>query len=296
MRPAGEGNEALSPADGDVHGALHQAEATLEEYKAEVERLRGQLANRSTFDDLRDAFALAAATGALLSPVSHSQLLTMIVQTAGEVMGAESALLLLLDAERDDLVSEIARGVDEEDVEELRIPLGHGIAGLVAATGQPMAVTNAAEDSRVAPEIVACLDYYPNSILCVPLVYGERVIGVLEVLERDPGRSFSARDGELLAQFARQAAVAIAHSRAYRSVLSLGSALLGPNGTAAGPRVEELASTVENDRQFAETVRLAETVRSIASAGEDEAKACREILTAFAAYISSRPPLRGDGL
>lgn len=294
MRPAEEGNGSVSEADAQLRSALAQAGVMLAEHRAEIDRLQAQLESRAPFDRLRDAFSAAAAAETMGSPVTHSQLLTMIVQTAADVMRAESALLLLLDPEGDDLISEIARGVDQEDVEELRIPLGHGIAGLVAASGQPMAISNAATDTRVAPEIIECLEYFPDSLLCVPLIYGERVIGVLEVLEKDPGRSFSARDIELLTQFARQAAVAIAQSRARRSAIGLATELLGGDSTAAARDVEAFAAELDGDRLYGEVIELAELVRRIANAGEDEAAMCRAILVAFAGYVDSRPTTRMD--
>ena len=65
------------------------------------------------------------------------------------------------------------------------MPLGHGIAGGVALSGLPLAVTAAGSDPRWAKDIGERVGYVPESIVCVPLFYEDRVIGALELLDKD---------------------------------------------------------------------------------------------------------------
>src|ERR687893_1907580 len=108
----------------------------------------------------------------------------MIVGTAAGVFPSRSAALFLIDEEVEELVFQVALGPEAEQVKDLRVPLGHGIAGLVAVSGQPMAVSDAGSDPRQAADIAQSVGYTPGTILCVPLFYDDEIIGVLELLDR----------------------------------------------------------------------------------------------------------------
>src|SRR5579859_5031979 len=154
-------------------------EETIARQAAEIAQLREQLADEQFAQELRAALALAATVSAIAAPISHGGLLDMIVATAAEIIAARAAALFLIDEESQELVFEVALGQKAEEVKKFRVPLGHGIAGLVAVTGQPIAVSDAQSDPRQASEIAHSVGYVPQSILCVPLFYDDQVIGVL---------------------------------------------------------------------------------------------------------------------
>src|SRR5919198_3058434 len=170
---------------------------------------------------LREALSLAEAVGTIGARVPHSELLQMIVATAAQVLRARAGALLLIDDEAEELVFEVAVGGEAEDVKRFHVPLGHGIAGHVAVTGQPLAVSEAAADPRAATDIADQVGYRPESILCVPLFYDDEVIGVLELLDKADRSTFTADDIESLGLFANQAAVAIEHSRIHANLGAL---------------------------------------------------------------------------
>ena len=128
-------------------------EEELRRAQEEVVRLKRRLADERFAEDLRDALTLAAAAGAISSPATHSRLLEMIVETAARVIPSRAASLFLIDEETEELIFEVALGSKAEEVRKFRVPLGHGIAGLVAVSGQPMAVSDAAKDPRQATDI-----------------------------------------------------------------------------------------------------------------------------------------------
>jgi GAF domain-containing protein len=242
-------------------------------------------------DDPGDALRIAAAAGTLGAPVSHSDLVRMVLETAAHVISARGGALLLLDEEGDELVFEVSVGSEAGELAGLRVPLGHGIAGLVAATGQPMAVSDADDDPRVSSDVAQRIDYTPESLLCVPLFYGDQVIGVLELVDKEGAPAFSGRDMEALALFARQAAVAIRQSRTHQNVAQLvRQALASPDDSQAqSERGEALAAGMEHDAVYRRALALAELVNEIASRGEAELRACQEMLRAFAEYLRTRP-------
>src|SRR5829696_4934938 len=132
---------------------------------------------------LRDALQLTTTAGIIGSPVSHSRLLEMIVETGAHVIGARAGALFLLDEANDELTFEVAIGSRAAEVKRFRVPLGHGIAGIVAASGQAMAIKDARGDPRLASDIADSVGYVPETVLCVPLFYGDNVIGALELLD-----------------------------------------------------------------------------------------------------------------
>lgn len=219
---------------------------------------------------LRDTLRLATTAGMIGSPVSHARLLEMIVETGANVIGARAGALFLLDEENDDLTFEVAIGSRAAEVKRFRVPLGHGIAGIVAASGQAMAIRDAAGDPRLASDIADSVGYVPETVLCVPLFYGDNLIGALELLDKEGG--FSAGDMEALGLFANQAAVALQLSRTYENVA----------GLMADPDAEG------SDDISRDAVELARLVQEIARYGEGERKACRDLLLSFAEYLRAR--------
>jgi GAF domain-containing protein len=242
---------------------------------------------------LLDALRQAAVAAELAAPAGHLQLLRMIVEAAAHVIGAKGGSLLLLDAAADELVFEVAVGSEADELSGLRLAVGEGIAGLVAASGQPMAISDAASDSRVSDDIARTIGYVPDALLCVPLIFDDRVIGVLELVDKHDGTSFTGADMQSLALFANQAAVAIRQSRMQRQLTALIDELLasedGHDG-AMRKHARELVGQLEDDEEYQRIVAISTLVREIANHGEEAARACHDLLTGFAAYLRSQAP------
>jgi GAF domain-containing protein len=279
------------PADKGASPPADEAQATIARQAAEIEGLRKQLEGERFAGDLREALTLAATAGTIGSPVTHARLLEMIVETAAHVISARSAALFLLDEEAHALVFEVALGSKAEEVKKFRLPLGHGIAGLVAVSGQPMAISDAESDPRLAADIAESVGYLPQSVLCMPLFYGDRVIGVIELLDKEGRASFDAADMEALGLFANQAAVALQQSRTHQNLAALVRDILGSadSGKGAG-----FAALVEEDAAFRESLELARLVHEIVNQGESESEACRSMLRGFAEYLRLRPRAGSD--
>jgi GAF domain-containing protein len=283
--------------------AVARAHSTIAHQAEELDRLRRRLAEAHAAEELLAALSTAVAAGTIAASVTHGRVLEMIVETAADVIGARSAALFTLDETSDELVFEVALGPKAAEVKQFRVPLGHGIAGLVAVSAQPMAVADVATDERQASDIAEAIGYMPQSIVCVPLIYADRVIGVLELLDKAGAPSFSAADIHTLGLFANQAAVAIEQSQAHRSLSALLASLLQPiveasNESAAVTR-ETLrafaARAAADDPHFGATIELAELVREIVWQGELERRTCLTILRGFASYLRQRPQPGGPG-
>jgi GAF domain-containing protein len=275
--------------------ALLQANALIARQAAELDRLRERLAGEQLADELRSWLMTVATAGEISAPGAHNRLLEMILASAAQVISAHSGALLLVDAEHDELIFASAIGPKAEEVRKLRLPLGHGIAGLVAVSGQPMAISDAGNDPRQAADIAETVGYVPQSILCVPLFYDEQVIGVLELLDKQGAASFSPDDINQLAQFAEQAAVAIEQSRGQRDLTALVNAALrswaagGDAAPVTGERVEQFTLSIEQDAAYVRALDLARLVNDITSHGDLATEACGAILRAFLDYLRAAP-------
>ena len=284
----------------DSAAASADAAATIARQAAEIARLQRRLEDQRFAEELQAALAMAATAGTIASPVTHSRLLEMIVETAAHVTGSHAASLFLIDADTQELRFEVALGQKADAVKKFTVPLGHGIAGLVAMSGQPLAVSDAQRDPRQAADIAQSVGYVPNSILCVPLLYNDEIIGVLELLDKAGATSFSPADMETVGFFANQAAVAIEQSRTHRNLAALIRDVLGSfsglpeyerERLAGGARA--FAAHMEEDTAYRQALDLARLVQEIAWQGDHELQACRTILGSFATYLRTRPEQTG---
>jgi GAF domain-containing protein len=168
----------------------------------------------------------ATAAGLLPDDALHRALLRSIVDVARAIFHAEAASVFLLDEAADELVFEAVSGQGEESLVGRRFPSSTGVAGWVLVTGQPLILDDVAADPRFAVQAAESTGYVPKAIMAVPLLSGERTLGVLEVLDRASGERFTAGEANLLGMFGTQAAIALdllARSRAARALLDEGS-------------------------------------------------------------------------
>jgi GAF domain-containing protein len=156
-------------------------------------------------DELRSAVA-AAVLGA---EEQHRSLLQSIVEVARAIFGAKASSIFLLDEASDELVFEAVAGEGAATLVGRRFPSSTGIAGWVLVTQQPLVVENVADDPRFGREVAESTGFVPKGLMAVPLLYEERVLGVLEVLERREDAPFTLTEMELLTQFANQASIAL---------------------------------------------------------------------------------------
>jgi GAF domain-containing protein len=282
--------------------AAAEARATIERQAKEIDELRRRLEQETAAQDLREALVLATSAGTIGSPVKSDRLLEMMVRTAMQVVGADSASLYAIKERTEELSIEIAVGPKAEEVKGLRVPLGEGIAGLVAVSGQAMAVADAERDPRVLAEIGERIGYRPKNLLAVPLAVRDRVIGVLQLLDKSDASTFSQMDMELLGLFAEPTAAAIELTRTYKRLgplLTDALSVAGGGGLTPGDdrrrRSATFAISIEEEPSYLETMELASLVQEIAWQGDDELKVCQRILRSFSEYLRTRPdPFGGE--
>jgi len=149
------------------------------------------------------------------STLNLAEVLSLIMKHANKVTHSMASTLMLVDEETDELVFSVPTGPNAERLTDVRMPSGKGIAGWVAETGVPLCVPNVKEDPRFYGRIDEMTGFDTRSLLCVPLKAKSKLIGVLEVINKQDGSSFDEQDVLLLSIFAYQAAIAIENARLY---------------------------------------------------------------------------------
>lgn len=204
----------------------------------------------------------AVAAGVLASEERHRRLLRSIVEVARSIFAARASSILLLDEAADELVFEAVAGEGSESLVGTRLPSSTGIAGWVLVTRQPLVVDDLEQDPRFARDVAEWTGFVPKGLMAVPLLVDERVLGVLQVLDRPQNSRFSLQEMELLGLFAAQAAIALdllAAARRARAALAGGDA-----DVAVVARVAAALDALEGERREAGVRLLRELERVLA--------------------------------
>ena len=246
---------------------------------------------------LQRLLAAIQASGRAVAARPKDALLQSIVDAAGRIFGAAAASILLVIEQEQVLEFKVAYGASDHDLVGTKFPLDKGIAGYVVMTGQPIAISNVRQDARFNQDFAKSTGYVPTSILATPLLAGERVIGVMEVLDNINAASFGLQDMELLGLFANQAALAIEQSQQMDQLRD--SLVLGLKRMASSDPSQPLADLLAvlqqdwgNKLAASDLLALADAFNEIGALGEPERRACLQILKTFAEYRRSSRRLR----
>jgi K+-sensing histidine kinase KdpD len=156
---------------------------------------------------------LQALTDAALAHLHLDELLAALLERTRELLGVDTCAVLLLDEDGRELVARAAVGIEEEVEQGVRIPVGRGFAGRVAAERRPVVLDDVDHADLLNPSL---RQKGIKSLLGVPLVVRDQVLGVIHVGSLVP-REFGRADVELLQLVADRAAIAIEHARLYES-------------------------------------------------------------------------------
>jgi GAF domain-containing protein len=154
---------------------------------------------------------IEAVTDAALAHLDLDELLQALLERIAEALEADTCAFLLLDQSSNELIARAARGIEEEVEQGVRIPVGQGFAGRIAADRHPVIIEDVDHADVLNPIL---REKGIKSLLGVPLLVGGDILGVLHVGSLTP-RDFTRDDAELLQLAADRAAYAIDHSRMY---------------------------------------------------------------------------------
>ena len=251
-------------------------------------------------DQLRRLIQAIQASGKAILPRTNEALLHSIAEAAARIFGAGAASIAILNNERGILEFKVAVGQGNTEVIGMSIPMNKGIAGYVAMTGQPIAVSNVEQDPRFAQDFARNTGYVPRSILATPLLSNDRVIGVMEVLDKIDAASFGLQDMELLGIFAQQAALAIDQSQQIDQleealVLGLKRLATADFTVDAAALLSALEQVDTTQPQAQDLLTLADLFNQVSELGAAERRTCLKILATFIEYGRARAKSSGGG-
>jgi GAF domain-containing protein len=196
-----------------------------------------------------DRLRAVVAAGVLGSEEGNVALLQSVVDVARAIFKAQASSIFLLDEDTDELVFEAVSGEGSERLLGTRFPSSKGVAGWVLVTRQSLVLEDVTGDPRFARDFAEQTGYVPKGLMAVPLLHGERTLGVLEVLDRPESSKFTLAESDLLGLFANQAALALdllLAARRARTVLEEGA---GEDAVVA--RLAAALSHLEEERRDA---------------------------------------------
>jgi putative nucleotidyltransferase with HDIG domain len=168
------------------------------------------------------------------SSLDVETVLNYAMATAEEALKAEASAIFEVDADKGDLFFRLARGAKAAQVKTMRLKMGEGVAGWVAQTGQAVIVPQTEADPRFDPDLDARSGFHTRSLVSVPLKHQDRLLGVIQVLNKRPPLEFNQEDLELLTLLAQRIATALANAQAYTRLAQVSQQV-----------IKTLSSTVE---------------------------------------------------
>jgi signal transduction histidine kinase len=152
---------------------------------------------------------------AITSQLDLEEVIDRALATAMALTAAEETTIWLVDEKTSELFLEAERGIEDERVRLMRLPVSDPHVRRVFDTGQPLRARRSPDGDPVKVKT----GYVVEALLYVPLVTGGRVLGVLAAAQRQPGRKFNARAERNLVAIADFVAIALDNARLYDTVL-----------------------------------------------------------------------------
>ncbi len=165
-----------------------------------------------------DLESLDRISNLINSTLDLPSLLEAIMDTAKEFLHAEASSLLLIDDTEKFLNFYVVSGNKKEIIKEISVPIGTGIAGLVAETGEPILVRDAQNDPRIFKEVDQKTNNITKNLMCVPMKVKNKLVGVLEAINILSETYLNEKYINTLSYLADQAAIAINNTDLYHQL------------------------------------------------------------------------------
>ncbi len=280
----------MSDKDTNLESQLINLQAIIQQQRGQIDLLLSQHQGITTADEIKQALLETASFAIINASSSYVDALNSIVETASDVLDASAASLFLVDENNEQLIFAVAIGSKAEEVKEFSVPLGQGIAGYVASTGQAISISDVEKDSRFYRSIGESIGYIPNSVICVPLLLKDRVIGVLELMDKADGKSFSVLDMETLGKFGNLAAHTIEESKLTHDMRYLFHKLLNgeskqfDNLDTSFNKIETALGIDMNT----DSIKMAELIHELCQDGDATRELAFGILNNIVNYINAK--------
>jgi signal transduction protein with GAF and PtsI domain len=210
-----------------------------------------------------------------------------ILTASASTIDSAEASVLVRDGDDGDLRFLTAIGEVADQLINIKVPSGKGIAGFVFSSGQPMAVADAGEESAFYSEVDKRTGYSTQTLLATPLRYEGEVIGVLEYVNRQgqpPYEPFTPDEMDKAAFFGDAIASLVNAYEAARILRELGDKVLADDKELDMEQIRGWLRDLRESKAHRETVEIALLLSEIAGRGEAERKLCRDLLESILSY------------
>ncbi|NOT47591.1 MAG: GAF domain-containing protein [Acidobacteria bacterium] len=224
----------------------------------------------------------------LTEPLTQS--LAKMLEISAAELSSDEASILIRDGDQGDLRFLSAIGKVAEQLINIKVPAGKGIAGFVLSSGQPMAVSDVGEETSFYSEVDKTTGYSTQMILATPLSHNGEVIGVLEYINRrgdPPFEPFTPAEMDRAASFAEVIASLVNAYESAKLFRDLGEKVLA-NSAGDITVVREWLQGLRDSPEHREMMDLAILVREIASRGEAERVICKDLLESIVRYSDTK--------
>ncbi len=161
---------------------------------------------------------IAQVSQSLNSTLELETVLRDTTEMSAMTLQAQAATLFVVDERNRELIFYMPTGAAGGMLSEMRIPQHQGVAGWVSMNRRSIIVNNVENDPRFSSQVDDATGFKTRNILCVPLTVQGRLVGVLEVLNKDGEEDFSEEDKNWLEKVGSQAAVALENARLYQNL------------------------------------------------------------------------------
>lgn len=213
-----------------------------------VQRLEEQRqTNEIRFNKLHQ---LIEASKIINSTLDLDKLLGLILNAATKSTNADRGTLYLADNIKKELWSKVLQGTD---MVEIRLPIGKGLAGYVAETGETINIPDTYADPRFNPDIDKRSGYHTYNMLCMPLKNKDgKIIGVFQLLNKKQG-SFDSEDISFIDAFSAHASVAIENARMAQEMVQ--NERLSAVGRMASVIIHDIKNPMGTLRVYAQVMK-----------------------------------------
>jgi signal transduction protein with GAF and PtsI domain len=225
----------------------------------------------------------------LVEPLTKS--IGQLLSASAATLNASEASVLIRDGDEGALRFLAAIGTVAEQLLNMKVPAGKGIAGFVMSSGQPMVVADVGEEDAFYAEVDRATGFSTQMILATPLRKNDEIIGVLEYINRPgepPWEPFSPEEMDKAAFCGEAIASLVSAYESAKLFRDLGDRMVTSDEDVDLNAVRTWLRGIRDAAEHREMLELALLLREVAFRGEPERLICKELLESILRYSDSK--------
>lgn len=245
--------------------------------------------NNDLEEKLRTVIETIDVANALMEPLTES--IKNLLQMSAAQMNSEEASVLVRDGDEGDLRFLMAIGKVANQLINLKVPAGKGVAGFVFSSGQPMTISDAEAEDSFYPEVDRQTGYSTQTLLATPLRHKGEIIGVLEYVNRigePPFEAFSSNEMDSAAIVAEAVASLVNAYEAVKLFFNFSEKVMSEDDKMKFGEIRTWLNSLRDTEEHREMLKLAVLVRELSSRGDEERQMCIEILKTILSFAQSK--------